>query len=59
MPAETSRPFDEHRSGFIIGEGSGVLVLEDLEHALNRNAKIYCEIVGYSSVSNKEHYTTL
>ena len=47
-----SRPFDKNRKGFVIGEGSGVVILEELTHALERKAKIYCEIVGYSSVSN-------
>ena len=45
--SQSSRPFDRDRSGFILGEGSGVIVLEELEHALKRNAKIYCELRGY------------
>lgn len=45
----TQRPFDLNRKGIILGEGSGMFILEELEHALKRKAKIYCEVVGYST----------
>ena len=48
-PEKCIRPFDEDRAGIVIGEGGGVLVLESLDSALERGAKIYCEIVGYKA----------
>lgn len=56
-PAGASRPFERDRDGFIIGEGSGIIVLEDLTSALNRGAKIYAEIVGYGLNSDAYHMT--
>ncbi len=56
-PERASRPFDKDRDGFVMGEGSGILILESLESAKSRNAKIYCEIVGYGMTSDAYHIT--
>ncbi|WP_294960532.1 beta-ketoacyl-[acyl-carrier-protein] synthase family protein [Sulfurimonas sp.] len=57
-PTLASRPFDESRDGLVLGEGSGALVLEELEHALARDAKIYGEVIGYATSCDGEHITT-
>lgn len=57
-PTKCSLPFDKNRSGFVMGEGSGVVVLEELEHAKKRGAKIYAEVVGYGTTSDAFHITS-
>jgi 3-oxoacyl-[acyl-carrier-protein] synthase II len=57
-PTRGSRPFDQKRAGFVMGEGAGIVVLESLEHAQARGAKIYGEAVGYGMTSDAFHMTT-
>lgn len=59
FPEKASRPFDNRRNGFVISEGAGILIVEELNHALKRGARIYCEITGFGTTCNAFHMTDL
>jgi len=59
IPEAASRPFDKKRDGFVLSEGAGILILEELNHALKRNARIYCEVLGFGTSCNAFHMTDL